>query len=188
MSPITHAFLGWLVAATDARSTRRERACVTLAGLAPDLDALGTLPQLLTAQSAHPVYWGSDFHHVLGHNLLAAVLVTAVASALAERRAVTGALAFASFHLHILGDLVGSRGGDGYTWPMAYLFPMSESFTLSWSGQWQLDAWPNFVITAAALAVTFRLAWLRGYSIVELISLPADRAFVAALRARFPMC
>lgn len=184
MSPITHAFLGWLVSCADPRLTRRERGWVTVAGVAPDVDALGTLPQILTARGAHPVYWGSDFHHVLGHNLLAAAIVACVAAAFARRRGVTAALAFASFHLHILGDLVGSRGGDGYTWPMAYLFPFDDRFQLSWSGQWELDAWPNFVITALALAATFVLAWRRGYAIVELLSPRADRAFVDALRAR----
>jgi hypothetical protein len=42
------------------------------------------------------------------------------------------------------------------------------------------------VITWALLGLTFYLAWLRGYSPLEMISRRADREFIDALRRRFP--
>ncbi len=187
MSPITHALLGWLVASGSPALSRRERGLITFAGVAPDLDGLGAIPQWLTACSRHPVYWGSDFHHVLGHNLAFAVAVSLVVWTLAARRRdLAAALAFASFQLHIVCDLAGSRGGDGYPWPIDYLYPFTDGAMLTWSGQWALDAWPNFAIIATALGGCLWIAWRRGDSPVELVSARANQALVETLRARFP--
>jgi inner membrane protein len=93
---------------------------------------------------------------------------------------------FFSFHLHLLGDVVGARGPDGYQWPLVYLWPFSDKWLLTWKGQWQLDAWPNFLITMLALFFTFYLAWNRGFSPVGIFSKKADNAFVETLRNRFP--
>jgi len=97
------------------------------------------------------------------------------------------ALTLLSFHLHLLEDLVGARGPDGYQWPIPYLMPFSQAGTLSWIGQWALNAWPNFLITGALLIATFYLAWRRGYSPLEMVSLKADAAFVGALRNGFSL-
>jgi len=90
-----------------------------------------------------------------------------------------------AFHLHLLGDLVGSRGPDGYQWPIPYLYPFSAQWTLAWPGQWELNAWPNILITALVLGITLYLAWKRGCSPLEMVSLKADAAFVTGLRKRF---
>jgi inner membrane protein len=186
MSPVTHFFASWLVANT-ARLERRERALVTLAGVAPDLDGLGIVPELLTRNSRHPLLWFSEYHHVLGHNLGFALVVSFAALAVAKRsRLMTAALAFTAFHLHLLCDLVGARGPEGEQWAIPYLAPFSQHWQLAWHGQWALNTWPNFVITFVVLVATFYLAWLRGYSPLEMISTRADRAFVSALRKRFP--
>lgn len=97
-----------------------------------------------------------------------------------------GCLSLVAFHLHLIGDVVGARGPDGYSWPIPYLQPFSSHLQLEWEGQWYLNAWPNFAITGAALGLIFYLAWKRGYSILSLFSLSMDRAFVSALRQRFP--
>ena len=97
----------------------------------------------------------------------------------------TAALVGVSFHLHLLCDLVGARGPEGEQWPIPYLLPFSRAWDLTWSGQWALNAWPNFVLTLAALAATLFWAWKRGYSPLEIFSTRADRALVAALRRRF---
>ena len=91
-----------------------------------------------------------------------------------------------AFHSHILGDVIGARGPDGYQWPIPYLLPFSRTPELVWSGQWALNAWQNFVITAIALSLTFYIAWSRGHSPLEIFSSRADRAFVETLRTRFP--
>ena len=184
MNLFTHALIGWTVA-NAAPLSRRDRAIVMFASLIPDIDGLGILIDLATWHSASPTHWYDQFHHVLGHNLCFALVVTALAFVLANQRRLVAALSFVSFHLHLLGDLVGSRGPDGYQWPLPYLVPWSAAWQLTWQGQWALNAWPNFLITGVLLATMFSLAWQRGYSPVEIISTKADAAFIETLRARF---
>lgn len=186
MSPVTHFLLGW-VTANAAQLNRRERAVVTIAGIIPDADGFGIAAEIATRDSAHPLMWWSEYHHVLGHNIGFCLLVTAAGYALATRRGLTALLVFLSFHLHLLGDLIGARGPDGEQWPIPYLSPFSAAWQWTWSGQWALNGWPNLVITAAMLATTLWLAWQRGYSPLEMLSSRADKALVAALRQRFPV-
>lgn len=185
MSPVTHFLLGWVAANASSATSRKERALITLAGVAPDVDGLGIIADLLTRNSEHPLDWFSQYHHVLGHNLGFGLLLTAFAVFMAERKLQTAALVFCSFHLHLLCDLVGSRSPDGYQWPMAYLLPFSNALQLSWSGQWELNAWQNFVTTGVALVCVFALAIKRGVSPLEMISESANRSFVDTLRRRF---
>jgi inner membrane protein len=112
MSPITHLFVSWVVANT-ADLNRRERACVTLAGVIPDADGLGIIAEVATRNSDHPLTWWSDYHHVLCHNIGFCLLVTLACFTVAKKRWLTAALAFISFHLHLLCDLIGARGPDG---------------------------------------------------------------------------
>jgi membrane-bound metal-dependent hydrolase YbcI (DUF457 family) len=185
MSPATHFLVGWMVA-NSAELNRRERAAVAAAGVIPDLDGLGIVAEVLTRGTSHPLPWFSQYHHTL-HNLSFALLVSALSFWLAQRRWKTAALAFLSFHLHLLGDLVGARGPDGYQWPIPYLLPFSRAWEWTWEGQWALNAWPNFVLTIALLLATFYLAWKRGFSILEMLSTRADQALVRTLRARFSL-
>jgi inner membrane protein len=184
MSPVTHFLTGWILA-NSASLSRRERAIVTLAGVAPDVDGLGISVEYLTRNSHHPLEWFSKYHHSL-HSLPFAMVVAIGAFALATQRFKTAGLAFLSFHIHLLEDLVGSRGPDGYQWPIPYLMPFSRACEWTWRGQWALNAWPNFAITIVLLVVTFYLAWKRGFSPLEMVSIKLDAAFVATLRARFP--
>ncbi|MFH1462966.1 MAG: metal-dependent hydrolase [Pseudomonadota bacterium] len=180
MHPVTHLLLGWGLA-TATPLHRRDRALVALAGVIPDLDGLGIVAEKLTLHTEHPLYWYASFHHVLAHNLPCALLVTATAAALARRRVRTPVLVAASFHVHLLADLLGARGPDGATWPIRYLWPFS-GLELSWAGQWEFNAWPNFAITLAALAWMFWVAGSRGCSPLELISKRADKAFCGTVR------
>jgi hypothetical protein len=184
VNPITHALSGWCLAAVLRRSTRRERFLITAAAVVPDLDGLGMIAELATRDSPRPLLWWTEYHHVLCHNLTF-ITAFACAAALSSRSLRTLVLAFASGHLHLLGDIVGSRGPDGYQWPIPYLAPFRDDVLLAWNGQWQLNAWQNVVITLILLAATFRLAWRRGESPLVFISPRADAVFVAALRARF---
>lgn len=184
MSPVTHFLTGWVLANTTAFN-RRERALVTLAGIAPDVDGLGAIPEVLTRNTAHPLLWFSQYHHVM-HNLLFAVAVALVSFLLATRRWKTALLAFLAFHLHLLADIAGARGPEGYGWPIPYLLPFSRSVQWTWSGQWPLNGWQNFLITTLLLLATFYMAWAKGHSPLEMVSESADRALVETLRARFP--
>ena len=184
MNPVTHFLTGWSVA-NAAPFSRKELALVSIAGVIPDLDGLGMVPDWLTRNSAQPLNWWGKYHHLLGHNAGFALAVVGGTFALSRKRWLAAAMAFLSFHLHLLGDIVGARGPDGDQWPIPYLLPFSNVWQLSWQGQWELNAWPNFLITRLLLLLTFYLAWKRGYSLLEMFSLSADRVFVAALRTRF---
>jgi inner membrane protein len=184
MSPVTHFFTGWVLA-NCFDLERRDRALVTLACVAPDIDGLGIIPELLTRNSAHPLLWFSMYHHSL-HNLAFALVIAAIGFALAAQKWKTGSLVLLSFHIHLLEDLLGSRGPDGYQWPIPYLSPFSSSLQLIWRGQWGLNAWQNVVITVVLLLITLWLAWRRGFSPLEMVSSRADNALVATLRRRYP--
>jgi inner membrane protein len=119
-----HPFLHWLGSRQRGKRNKRERAIITLAAVVPDLDGFGIIPELLTRQSRHPLLWFSQFHHDL-HTLLFAVVVFFTAFFLTGRKWMPAMFAFISFHLHLVEDLVGSRGPDGFRWPIPYLFPFS---------------------------------------------------------------
>jgi inner membrane protein len=188
MNPITHVLSGWALVELFAPSlTWREKAVITSAALVPDVDGLGLAVELATRDSARPLLWWTEYHHVLGHNLAFAVAVAFFAFLISSRpsRKTVAALAFVAVHLHIAGDVAGSRGPDDYQWPIPYLYPFTSALQLAWSGQWYLNAWPNVLITTVLLALTARMAWQRGYSMIGIVSARADRAFVHVLRSRF---
>lgn len=186
MSPVTHFLTGWVVANCAPSLGARERALVALAGVVPDVDGLGAIPDLLTRNSAHPLDWFSRYHHQL-HTLPFGIFVAGLSYFLAKKNKwLTALLVLLSFHLHLFEDLLGARGPDGYQWPIPYFFPFSGVADLTWNGQWPLNGWQNFAITFVLLLVTFYLAWAKGFSPLEMVSGRADRAFVAALRERFP--
>lgn len=184
MSPITHLLISWSVANTG-RTNQRERALITVAGVIPDIDGLGIVADFLTRNSENPLEWWEKYHHILGHNIGFALLTTACVFLLSTRRYVSALLAFLSIHIHLFCDVIGSRGPEGYQWPIPYLQPFSNVWQIAWKGQWALNAWPNFVITGAAICIIFYLAWKRGYSPLEMVSSRADQAFVETLRKRF---
>ena len=185
MSPVTHLFIGWLTANT-AQVNRRERIIITLAGIAPDMDGLVIVGDFLARKNTEQLELWSTYHHVLGHNIGFAMLVIVTAYLLARvRKLTTAILVGISFHLHLLGDFIGSRGPDGYQWPIPYLEPFSDSWQWAWQGQWVLNSWQNFLVTVLALGIIFYLAWKRGYSPLEMISSKADSSFIVTLRKRF---
>lgn len=118
VSPITHFFMGWAVANAVPSLNRRERAIVTWASVVPDVDGLGIIVERLTQNSQHPLNWWSEYHHVLGHNIGFAIVVAVLAAMFARQRIKVASLAFFSFHLHLLADLVRARGPDGDQWPI----------------------------------------------------------------------
>ena len=124
--------------------------------------------------------WG-EFHHSL-HNLGFCLLVTAAAYLLANvSKFKVACMAIFLFHLHLVCDLVGSKGPDGYQWPISYFEPFSGSTSLYWEFQWELNAWPNIVI---GLMLYLMVLWFAKYykkSPFELISKKADDAFVGIL-------
>ncbi|HPR63238.1 MAG TPA: metal-dependent hydrolase [Thermoanaerobaculia bacterium] len=180
MNTITHALVSYDIA-SGFFHTRRERVAVTLSGILPDLDGLGA-PLEILFKDKFPVY--SLIHHTFGHTLWAALFLSLGVYLWCGRRLRAALAAFGVVHLHFLCDLLGSGGPDGSNWGIPYLWPIPDS-TVEWSGQWALNAWPNIALTMAALAWLFFVAWKRGYSILEMGSIRADRVFVQTLRNRF---
>jgi hypothetical protein len=185
MNPITHLLIVWELGRA-VTSSPRERAAIAWAGLAADADGLGVLVDagnriLGRSETA----WFGTYHHFLFHGLFGAVLTAGVAAAVCRRRTVAAIGAFVAFHLHLVCDVVGSRGpSSGDIWPIRYLAPFSDALTVSWPGQWPLNGWPNVLITLILLAVVFVQAGREGVSPVSLFSRRADEAFVAAVRRR----
>lgn len=186
MNPLTHLFASWTLA-DAAGLDRRERVLVTLAGILPDADGFG-----IVVDFAAPLFGRDDpalyfrWHHVLLHGLAGALLIPALLALAAKRRLRALLWGIAAVHLHLLCDVVGSRGPTADDiWPIPYLAPLSEAWTIAWSGQWALDAAPNVVLTIALIAWALRRAVTAGRSPAELGGAKVDQAVVGALRARF---
>lgn len=184
MNIITHALVGWC-AGQRLLADRRDMLLVTAGSVAPDIDGLGVLAGLVSPDLG--LDWFSRYHHALTHNLVSGVVATIALGAVARDRLRTAAWVFVLFHLHLLCDVVGSRGPDGEQWPVPWLYPFSDRATLVWSGQWEVNAWPNLLFTVWLLALFLKQARDQGFSPIWYLSARADAAFVATLRHRFPL-
>lgn len=183
MSPGAHLLASWFLA-TRTELPARERRLVTLAGVVPDVDGLGVVADVLTHDRTA---WYEAFHHQLCHTLLSGLLLAAACGWLARsRRGAVALLALGAFHLHLLCDLVGSRGPDGDTWPIPYLAPFTQTGQWSWQGQWLLNGWQNLTILALLLAWAFADAARHRRSYIEVLSARLDRAIFQAIGARWP--
>jgi inner membrane protein len=177
MHAFTHGLLSWIAAESVPSLRRRDRAFVLAAGLVPDLDALS----ILGGRASY-----LEWHRIVCHNVLFGGVVLGV-TALATRRVAPVLLAAATFHLHLLCDVIGSAGPDGSNWPVPYFVPFDRdpAHYLAWRGQWGLASWQNMAITVWALVVCAILGVWRGRTLVEAFNLRADAAVVGVLRARF---
>jgi len=184
MHVVTHLLMGWTLAEHTTES-KRDRALVAWASVAPDADGLGLLVDGAASVVGGTVQWYDRFHHVLLHGLPGAILCTALFAALARNRLRAALLVFVSYHLHLLGDFLGSRGGTASAiWPIHYLAPLSDALTFSWADQWPLTSWQNTTLTVALMAYAIWLAVQRGRSPVGLFSERADAVFVETIRRR----
>ncbi len=183
MSPETHLLASWIIA---AKTTDNPRDCrlVTLAGILPDLDGAGILVDWTRqAMDLSNPYFYLTYHHWLLHGLFGGLLISGVLAAFARQRGRVFVLAFLVFHLHLLCDLVGSRGPDRTDiWPIFYLGPFSRHWTLVWSGQWPLDSWINRYFTVALVLCALWMPIKLGHSVVGVFNRRADEAFVGVLR------
>jgi len=96
MSPIGHLQYGWWFAHWG-KFGRGERAAITLAGVGPDLDGLS----LLAGGDAFHRY-----HHILFHNVGAALAVLALAAGVFWRRPRVWMLVGFAFAMHVVEDYV----------------------------------------------------------------------------------
>ena len=183
MSPITHLLASWVVA---VKTTKTPRDCrlVTLAGILPDADGLGLAADLVTrAFSNNPTSWYEQYHHFLLHGAFGAVLTSACLAAFARQKWCVALLCLVTFPLHLLCDLVGSRGPTlDDIWPIFYLGPFSKEPMWLWRGQWSLDSWQNKSFSVLLLLWVFWFANKHGRSVVQVFSAHADAVFVEVLR------
>ncbi|HEY3860307.1 MAG TPA: metal-dependent hydrolase [Verrucomicrobiae bacterium] len=178
MSPLTHLLASWLVAARTTDNLR-DRRLVTLAGVAPDVDGLGLIVDIAQGKSRYY----PQYHHWIAHGLPAALVCSALFAVFARRRWRVFGLCLLTFHLHLLCDLLGSRGPDvGDKWPIYYFGPLSQSPVWFWKYQWRLDGWQNQVITIVLLIWAIAWGLRRGETFVAVFSARFDRIFVSVLR------
>lgn len=183
MSPLTHLLASWLIA---AKTTDNPRDCrlVSLAGVLPDADGIGLMIDLANRALGRPeTDYYHQYHHFALHGLPGSLLLAGTFALLARRRLRTGMFALLVFHLHLLFDLVGSRGPSPEDfWPIFYFGPFTKDPMWLWRGQWRLDAWPNQVFTWMLLLLALWLAVRRGDSFVGVFNRRADEIFVRVLR------
>ncbi len=185
MHVVTHLLIGWTVAEHTVKE-RRDKALVAWASVVPDLDGLGLLADW--AGRGFGQHWGfyEQFHRVLLHGLPGALVCAALFACFAREKAHVALWALVSYHLHLIGDILGSRGGGPNDfWPIFYMSPLSDALTFQWSGQWPLTSWQNTSITIALMIYAIALAVRRGHSPVGLFSRKADARFVQVLRTRW---
>lgn len=183
MSPVTHLLLSWSTASLIT-ADRKDRSLITLAGVLPDLDGAGILWDLATRQPGEQLVLWARFHHILGHNLAFGLGLSMLAFFVASRRIVTATMVCLVFHLHLLCDLLGSKGPDEF-WSIPYLLPFSQAWDFVWAQQWPLVSWQNISITILALTFVFYQTLRKGISPLELLSQRASNSVVETLRQRF---
>ena len=166
MYPGTHLLFSWLSTA-EVLKARRERMLVSISGIAPDFDGLGLIVDKITGSTNF--YF--QYHHYIGHSIFSALFISTVATLLASsQKYIVFLLSFILVHVHILFDVIGSKSPDGYQWPIYYLYPVNSEYGLTWSGQWELNAWQNNVIMLCLLlgcvyyAVTKKITFLEVFS------------------------
>jgi len=183
VNPETHLLASWVI---GAKTTDNARDCrlVTLAGILPDVDGLGLIVDAANrAFGGKKTFYYFQYHHYLLHGAFGGILITLLVTCFARRKLRVALLALLVFHLHLLCDLVGSRGPDPVDlWPIFYLGPFSKDPMWIWKGQWPLDAWPNRLLTVGLFAWALWLAVPRGYSFVGVFSRRLDKIFVEVLR------
>jgi hypothetical protein len=182
MSPVTHLFASWLIAAR----TNNPRDCrlIALAGILPDADGSGILLDLgAWAMGKEQTMFYGRYHHYLLHGWFGGVLITALLTCFARQRLRVAVLCVVVFHLHLLCDLVGSRGPSPEDlWPIFYFGPFDKDPMWLWKGQWPLGAWPNQLLSVVLFVWGLRLATKLGHSFVGVFNRRADAVFVNVLR------
>ena len=186
MSPITHLLASWSLAEASALDDR-DRGLITWCGVLPDADGLGIAADLLNRLLGRPgTVWYMVFHHQFLHGLIGAVLLAVLAAGFARRRLRVLLWGLVIVHIHLVCDLLGSRGPEpADIWPIHYLAPVSAKLTLYWHYQWPLDGWPNVLTTVLLIAFAVQRTISAGRSPVSLFSQRAHNALAGTLRNRW---
>lgn len=172
-----HLLLSWLGAAALLHN-RRERILVAYSGLASDLDGFGWLYDQFN--NSTNLYLA--FHHKAGHGIFAAIIFAVAVGWLARCQRLKAALcAFAAVHLHILCDLVGSQGADGFQWPIYYFYPFFPDVEITLDLQWDINAWQNRLILFLAMCTAVWYFYSRKVCFFEVFGVDFERAAINLL-------
>ena len=184
MSPVVHLIGSWLVASATTNNSR-DRKLVTLAGVLPDADGFGIIPDVIGSWYSDKectFYYYQHYHHLLLHGWPGAIAISVLLTFFGRQRWRVLLLCLLTFHLHLLCDLVGSRGpSPGDLWPICYSEPLFRHPIWFWKHQWKLDGWQNQTIFVVFFIASLWLAVKRGYWFIEVISSRLDSAFVKVL-------
>ncbi len=185
MSPIAH-FIGSWLAASVTTDNPRDRKLVTLAGVLPDADGLGVVVDVVGSMISgkeNTFHYYQQYHHLLLHGWPGAIVVSILLVCFAERRRPVLLGCLLTFHLHLLCDLVGSRGPTaGDLWPICYSEPLFRHPIWFWKGQWKLDGWQNQLVFIVIFGAALWLATKKGFSFAEIFSRRLDTIFVGTLQ------
>ena len=185
MSPFAHLIGSWLVASATTNNPR-DRKLVTWAGVLPDLDGLGVVPDVVgscLSGKECTFYYYQTYHHLLLHGWPGAIAVSILLSLFARQKWRVLLLCLLTFHLHLLFDLVGSRGPSfGDFWPICYSEPLFRHPIWFWKHQWRLDGWQNQTIFIGLFLTSIWVATTKGFSFVEVVSSRADKVVVKVLQ------
>jgi len=185
VSPLAHLLGSWLIASVTTDNPR-DRKLVTLAGILPDADGLGLIVDAanaaLSGQEISFQYY-QHYHHYLLHGWPGAIAVATLLAGFANQKGRVLLACLLTFHLHLLCDLIGSRGPSPEDlWPIAYGEPISRHPIWFWKGQWRLDGWQNRWVLLLLFVGSLWLAAKRGYSVLELAGRRWDSVFVGVLQ------
>jgi hypothetical protein len=164
VSPVVHAFIGWLCAIAICRNIN-DRRMVVVAGVIADIDGLYIL---------YDVDLFLDTHHTWGHTFLFGLPVAAAIGLLAEEKLNAFVAALSAYSLHLFADIVGTD------WAVSPLYPVSD---VSFSASPTLSNEMIYVIIGpVAFLLVMLLVFVAGYrterSPVEFFSEKWDRAVI----------
>jgi inner membrane protein len=168
----THIMSGW-VAGNYLKLNARQRGFCMVAAAICDLDGLS----ILFGQNA---YW--TYHHLLTHDLVFAIISSAVLAYFSPRPLRSFLIYFSLFHLHLLMDYYGS----GRDWDIYYLYPFSRR-SLHNVHAWDFYSWQNLTAAGVLFAWTIVIAVRQGRTPLEAPMPDLDRQLVAWLRAKLPL-
>lgn len=183
MTPPQHFIISWVVA-NGVTLDRRSRLGITLAGILPDVDGLGYFVDRANLRFDVYSHYYMDYHHFIGHNLFAGLFIAGMMAYFCQRKLTVFLLSLLAFHLHLLADLAGSMGGDGYQWPIYYLYPILPDFALTWSGQWELSSWKNSAIGISFFVIALIIAHYKQVTFFEFFSTKIEKKVTEVARRR----
>ena len=147
--------------------TARERLFCMIAATIPDIDGLGIIV------SEH---WYTQFHHILGHNLLFGLIVSTVLAIFSTHK-MLGFVAYCGlFHLHLLMDYWGS----GRDWGICYFWPFQSGPGSWWMNPygWNFFSWQNITAAFVVLLWTVWIGYRKRRTPLELLMPSLDRQLV----------